>query len=186
MSGALFVATDAPPTAAGLHGPDLPASQAPADSISARSPAEVFGALESAPQGLTATMAASRLTAIGPNELRAAKRPPVIKKVLAQFTNLFALVLLGASVITFASYLIQSPRDTGSLELAVAILAVVVLNGAIGFFQEYSARRHTQAGTSPRHGEQHQHWPPWRITAPCQSRPAPRARPGRGPCLPGG
>lgn len=51
------------------------------------------------------------------------------------FTNLLALVLLGASVITFASYLLQSPRDTGSLELAVAILAVVVINGAIGFFQ---------------------------------------------------
>jgi P-type Ca2+ transporter type 2C len=53
--------------------------------------------------------------------------------------------LLGASVITFASYLIQSPRDTGSLELAVAILAVVVLNGAIGFFQEYSAEKTSEA-----------------------------------------
>src|ERR1043166_7080288 len=70
---------------------------------------------------------------------------PPCKKALAQFTNLFALVLLGASVITFASYLIQSPRDTGSLELAVAILAVVVLNGAIGFFQEYSAEKTSEA-----------------------------------------
>jgi Ca2+-transporting ATPase len=96
-------------------------------------------------QGLTAATAASRLAALGPNELRAARRPPVIGKVLAQFTNLFALVLLGASVITFASYLIQSPRDTGSLELAVAILAVVLLNGAIGFFQEYSAEKTSEA-----------------------------------------
>jgi Ca2+-transporting ATPase len=113
--------------------------------ISARSPAGVFGALESSAQGLTAATAASRLAALGPNELRAAKRPPVIKKVLAQFTNLFALVLLGASVITFASYLIQSPRNTGNLELAVAILAVVLLNGAIGFFQEYSAEKTSEA-----------------------------------------
>ena len=138
--------TDAPATAAGLHGPDLPASQATADSVSARSPAEVFGALESSPQGLTAAKAASRLAALGPNELGAAKRPPVIKKVLAQFTNLFALVLLGASVITFVSYLIQSPRDLGSQELAVAILAVVLLNGAIGFFQEYSAEKTSEIG----------------------------------------
>jgi Ca2+-transporting ATPase len=139
------VTTDAPAAAAGLHGPDLPPRHATAESISARSPAEVFDALESSPQGLAAARAASRLAAFGPNELRAAKRPPVIRKVLAQLTNLFALVLLGASVITFASYLIQSPRDTGSLELAVAILAVVLLNGAIGFFQEYSAEKTSEA-----------------------------------------
>jgi hypothetical protein len=111
------VTADAPATVAGRPGPDLPIRQATAGSISAWSPAEVFGALESSSRGLAAAKAASRLAALGPNELRAAKRPPVIKKVLAQFTNLFALVLLGASVITFASYLIQSPRDTGSLEL---------------------------------------------------------------------
>ena len=124
---------------------DAPVRDATAGSICAQSPAEVFGALESSAPGLTAATAASRLAALGPNELRAAKRPPVIQKVLAQFTNLFALVLLGASVITFASYLIQSPRDTGSLELAVAILAVVLLNGAIGFFQEYSAEKTSEA-----------------------------------------
>jgi len=139
------VTTDAPAPPAGLHGPDLPTRQATTGSISARSPAEVFDALESSPQGLAAAKAASRLSSLGPNELRAAKRPPVIRKVLEQFTNLFALVLLGASVITFASYLIQSPRDTGSLELAVAILAVVLLNGAIGFFQEYSAEKTSEA-----------------------------------------
>jgi Ca2+-transporting ATPase len=139
------VTTDAPVAVAGPRGPDLPARHATAGSISALSPAEVFDALESSSQGLAAARAASGLAALGPNELRAAKRPPVIRKVLAQFTNLFALVLLGASVVTFASYLIQSPRDTGSLELAVAILAVVLLNGAIGFFQEYSAEKTSEA-----------------------------------------
>jgi P-type Ca2+ transporter type 2C len=139
------VTTDAPASAASTHAPDLPPRPDATDGISARTAEEVFGALESSGQGLTAATAASRLAALGPNELRAAKRPPVIKKVLAQFTNLFAVVLLGASVITFASYLIQSPRDTGSLELAIAILAVVVLNGAIGFFQEYSAEKTSEA-----------------------------------------
>ena len=104
------VTTDAPATVAGLHGPDLPARHATAGSVSALSPAEVFDALESSPRGLAAARAAaSRLAALGPDELRAAKRPPVIRKVLAQFTNPFALVLLGALVITFASFLIQSP-----------------------------------------------------------------------------
>ena len=137
--------TDAPAPAASPPGPDLPPGPAATGGISVRAAAEVFDALESSSQGLTAATAASRLAALGPNELRAARRPPVVKKVLAQFTNLFALVLLGASVITLASYLIQSPRDTGSLELAVAILAVVVLNGAIGFFQEYSAEKTSEA-----------------------------------------
>ena len=137
--------TDAPAPAASPRGPVLAARHATAGNIWARSPAEVFDALESSPQGLAAAGAASRLAALGPNELRSAKRPPVIRKVLEQFTNLFALVLLAASVITFGSYLIQSPRDTGNLELAVAILAVVLLNGAIGFFQEYSAEKTSEA-----------------------------------------
>jgi Ca2+-transporting ATPase len=139
------VTTDAPPARPGLPGAAHPARPGRADDITARAPAEVFGALESSPQGLTGPEAASRLGDLGPNELPAARRPPVIRKVLAQFTNLFALVLLAASVITFASYLIQSPRDTGNLELAAAILAVVVLNGAIGFFQEYSAEKTSEA-----------------------------------------
>ncbi|HUD39784.1 MAG TPA: cation-transporting P-type ATPase, partial [Streptosporangiaceae bacterium] len=132
-------------TVSGLSGPDLAARPADAGGISVRSPAEVFDVLESSSQGLAAATAASRLAAAGPNELPAAKRPPIILKVLAQFTNLFALVLLAASVITFASYLISSPRDTGNLELACAILAVVLLNGAIGFFQEHSAEKTSEA-----------------------------------------
>jgi Ca2+-transporting ATPase len=139
------VTAGSPATVPSLHGPDLAARPAAADGISVLSPPEVFDALKSSPQGLAAGMAASRLAELGPNELRAAKGPPVIRKILAQFTNLFALVLLAAAVITFVSYLIQSPRDTGNLELAIAILAVVLLNGAIGFFQEYSAEKTSQA-----------------------------------------
>jgi P-type Ca2+ transporter type 2C len=132
-------------TVSGLSGSDPSKPPANAGGISARSSAEVFDVLESSSQGLAVATAASRLAAAGPNELPAAKRPPIILKVLAQFTNLFALVLLAASVITFASYFIQSPRDIGNLELAFAILAVVLLNGAIGFFQEHSAEKTSDA-----------------------------------------
>ena len=105
----------------------------------------VYTSLESSPRGLSAATAASRLASSGPNELPTARRPPIIGKVLAQFTNLFAIVLLAASVITFGSYLVQSPRDVGNLELAIAILGVVLLNAAIGFFQEYSAEKTAEA-----------------------------------------
>jgi P-type Ca2+ transporter type 2C len=107
--------------------------------------AGVYESLESSPRGLSAASAASRLAALGPNALPTAKRPPVIGKILAQFTNLFAIVLLAASIITFGSYLIQSPRDIGNLELAIAILGVVLLNATIGFIQEYSAERTAEA-----------------------------------------
>jgi Ca2+-transporting ATPase len=132
-------------TVSGLSRPDFSGRPADAGGICVRSSAEVFDVLESSSQGLAAAIAASRLAAAGPNELPAAKRPPIILKVLAQFTNLFAVVLLAASAITFASYFIQSPRDTGNLELAFAILAVVLLNGAIGFFQEHSAEKTSEA-----------------------------------------
>jgi Ca2+-transporting ATPase len=125
--------------------PDVPAPRSPDGDLPARAPAEVYELLGSSPEGLSAATAAARLAQAGPNELPAARRPPVIWKFLAQFTNLFAVVLLAASAITLGSYLVQSPRDAGNLELAVAILGVVLLNAAIGFFQEFSAERTAEA-----------------------------------------
>jgi len=105
----------------------------------------VYSSLDSSPRGLSAATAEARFASSGPNELPTAKRPPIIGKILTQFTNLFAVVLLAASVITFGSYLVQSPRDVGNLELAIAILCVVLLNAGIGFFQEYSAEKTAEA-----------------------------------------
>jgi calcium-translocating P-type ATPase len=69
----------------------------------------------------------------------------VVLRFLAQFTDLFAVVLEVASGIMFLAWLVQQPRDVGNLQLALAILAVVVLNATIGFFQEYSAERTAEA-----------------------------------------
>lgn len=63
----------------------------------------------------------------------------------AQFTDLFAVMLMVAAGITLLAYAVQSPREVGNLQLAVAILAVVVMNAVIGFAQEYSAERTVQA-----------------------------------------
>ncbi|MBO0702545.1 MAG: cation-transporting P-type ATPase, partial [Candidatus Dormibacteraeota bacterium] len=60
------------------------------------------------------------------------------------FTDLFAVVLLVASAVTFAAYLVP-PHDPGNLQLAAAILGVVLLNACIGFLQEYSAERTAEA-----------------------------------------
>ncbi|MCK8437272.1 cation-transporting P-type ATPase [Streptomyces sp. D2-8] len=102
---------------------------------------EAFAAVDTSPRGLAAADAAARRDRYGPNELPPAGRRGLWRELAGQFTDLFAVVLLVASAITFLAYGLQEPRDVGTLQLAVAILGVVVLNAAIGFAQEYSAER---------------------------------------------
>jgi Ca2+-transporting ATPase len=95
--------------------------------------------------GLSAADVAARRAQFGPNELPQPRPRRLIRRFLAQFTDLFAVVLLVASGLTFLAYLLSTPADPGTLQLAIAILAVVVLNAIIGFTQEYSAERTAEA-----------------------------------------
>ncbi|MFI5553521.1 cation-translocating P-type ATPase [Streptomyces sp. NPDC051738] len=106
---------------------------------------EVFAALDTSRRGLSAAQARARLARYGANELPPAGRRAVWRQLGAQFTDLFAVVLIVASGITFLAYGLEEPSDIGTFQLAVAILGVVVLNAAIGFAQEYSAERTAQA-----------------------------------------
>ncbi len=106
---------------------------------------EVFSALGTSRRGLPTAQAQDRLEKYGANELPRAGRRAVWRQLGAQFTDLFAVVLIVASGITFLAYALEHPRDIGTFQLAVAILGVVVLNAAIGFAQEYSAERTAQA-----------------------------------------
>ncbi|MEU9135333.1 cation-transporting P-type ATPase [Streptomyces sp. NPDC048404] len=102
---------------------------------------DVFAAMGSALRGLTPAEAAERQARYGPNELPRVSHGHVWRQVVTQFTDLFAVVLLVASAITFLAYVLGQPRDPATLQLAVAILGVVLLNAGIGFAQEYSAER---------------------------------------------
>lgn len=95
----------------------------------------------SSPRGLSGDTAGERLRRYGPNALPAPRRTPLVVRFARQFTDLFAVLLLAAAAITVLAALLSRPVDVGSLQLAVAILGVVVLNAAIGFAQEYSAER---------------------------------------------
>ncbi|WP_322973882.1 cation-translocating P-type ATPase [Actinacidiphila oryziradicis] len=109
--------------------------------VQSLAPGEVFGALGGSPRGLSGQEARAGQVHHGPNELPAPKKKGLWRRFAAQFTDLFAVVLLIASGLTFLAYGLQHPRETGNLQLALAILAVVLINAVIGFAQEYSAER---------------------------------------------
>ena len=93
--------------------------------------AECATRLESHPaHGLSPLEAQHRLTRHGPNKLAEKKPRSAWLKFLDQFKNLLVLVLIGAAVLAGA---------IGDLEDAVVILIVVVLNAALGFYQEHRA-----------------------------------------------
>jgi Ca2+-transporting ATPase len=101
-------------------------------------PAEEAAArLDTSPRvGLEAEEATSRLARYGPNALKqvGARRGPKI--LLAQFTDFLVLVLIGACIVSLF---------LGEYVDAIAILAIVVLNGVLGFVQEYRAEKSLQA-----------------------------------------
>ncbi|MHB8763681.1 MAG: cation-translocating P-type ATPase [Deferrisomatales bacterium] len=93
---------------------------------------EVLAQLGSSATGLSAQEAARRLAADGPNELKESKRISSLQIFLGQFKSLIIWVLVAAGVI---SGLLGERVD------AIAILAIVVLNAVIGFYQEFKAEK---------------------------------------------
>src|SRR5512135_3882147 len=78
--------------------------------------------LGSSVRGLPNAEVAARRERFGVNELPRPRRRRIWRRFAAQFTDLFAVVLLVASGITFLAYALQQPRDVSNLELAIAIL----------------------------------------------------------------
>lgn len=93
---------------------------------------EALGQLHSAVTGLSAAEAAQRLATHGPNELQEGQRVSPLQILLGQFKSLIIWILIVAGVISGA---------LGEMVDAIAILAIVVLNAVIGFYQEFNAEK---------------------------------------------
>lgn len=108
----------------------------PAEVDGREPPTELFRHLRSTPAGLRSREAARRLTVYGPNELarRRGRRWP--RQLLAQFTQPLAVLLMIAAGLAWAGH---APA------LAVAVVAVIVLNAAFAFVQERQAERAVEA-----------------------------------------
>jgi magnesium-transporting ATPase (P-type) len=107
---------------------------------------DVYERLGSSAAGLAEDEAFTRLQQHGHNVLPAKVSRPIIYRFLDQFTSLFAIMLEVAALLVFvAAMLSTGSARQDNINVTVAIIGVVLLNGVIGFFQEYRAEKATEA-----------------------------------------
>lgn len=101
--------------------------------------------------GLTSAIAARLLVEAGPNELGVKSARPAWRLLVAQFNSPVIWLLLVACVVSAL---------VGEIIDAAAIGTIVIVNGLVGFFQEYRAEKAVlalRAMTAPR--ARHPRWP---------------------------
>jgi P-type Ca2+ transporter type 2C len=99
-------------------------------------PLEVYGELGSSVDGLSDQEALERFEKYGPNQIEEVEKKPIIYKFLANLYQVLALLLWAASLLAFLS---------GTPQLGVAIIAVIIINAIFSFWQEYKAEQALEA-----------------------------------------
>jgi Ca2+-transporting ATPase len=87
--------------------------------------------------GLDQATVDERTALFGPNALAEEARTPAWKRLLAQFSDLLILILLGAAAVAFVV--------SDDVKTPIVVLVVVVLNAVIGFVQENRAEKSLDA-----------------------------------------
>ncbi len=100
--------------------------------LAAMEPSAVYVALGSKREGLSESEALHRAEQFGKNRIQELPGPGLGRQLLSQFVHLFALLLWAGSVLALLA---------GEPYLAAAIIAVIVVNGLFGLWQEYRAER---------------------------------------------
>ena len=95
-------------------------------------PIIVLSELKTTATGLSSQEASRRLETFGTNTLREAEPVKPLAILASQFNSFVVWLLIGAGIV---SGLLGEWIDS------IAILAIVILNACIGFFQEYRAER---------------------------------------------
>ncbi|MDD5433844.1 MAG: cation-transporting P-type ATPase [Nitrospira sp.] len=111
--------------------------------IQSLSPEEVYKYLHTSPAGLEEHEASDRLKHFGPNEIIETAKSSLLYTLIKHITNLFALLLWGATIIAFIGEAVK-PGE-GFLILGFAIMGVIFINGGFAFFQEYRAEKAFEA-----------------------------------------
>lgn len=93
---------------------------------------ETLAQLKTTAAGLTNDSAAALQKEFGANALQEAKQKTKLSILLSQFTDVMIIILIGAAVISF---LVGEHTD------AFVILAIIMGNAWIGYYQEYNAEQ---------------------------------------------
>ncbi len=96
----------------------------------------IFESLRTRTEGLNSEEVRQRLEKFGYNEIKETKRKTPFKMFLDQFKDFMILILIAAAII---SGIVGEPIDT------IAIIVIVIINGIVGFVQEYRAEKAVQA-----------------------------------------
>lgn len=97
---------------------------------------EVLLALKTNEDGLTSEKAASRFLSFGPNKLKEKKGYSILSLLVEQFDDFLVYLLLLAGNFSFF---------IGEILDGAAIFAIVIINGLLGFIQEYKAEKSLEA-----------------------------------------
>ena len=93
---------------------------------------QIYEELGTSPKGLTEDEAFARLQKHGHNSLPAKVGRPIIFKLFDQFTTLFAIMLEAAAVLVFFAAMLSHGSDRqDQINVMIAIIGVVLLNGAL-------------------------------------------------------
>ena len=93
-------------------------------------------------KGLSDQTAKAMLISSGENKLREKKKQSVIRQFVAQFSDFCVVILFIACIISFLTSLLEGGKDFVE---PIVILVIVMLNAAIGVFQERRAEKAIEA-----------------------------------------
>jgi Ca2+-transporting ATPase len=113
------------------------------------SPQQATVLLESSPDGLSTSEAQQRLYTYGANELKEGASRSPLEILWDQFKNIMLLMLIAVALVS----LVLDLQEGGFPKDAIAIFAIVILNGMLGYLQESKAEKALAAlknMTSPR------------------------------------
>lgn len=100
---------------------------------------ELYQEIGTCESGLTADVIAKRQELCGPNELRVRTDVPIYMRFLRQFKNFFAILLIVGGLLAVLAERLDP--GSGSIYIAIALFAVVLLNAIFTFVQEEQSER---------------------------------------------
>ncbi len=107
--------------------------------MNTESRSRIFQELQASDEGLTTLQVTQKRKTSGWNELPA-KKTSLLKLILSQFQDTMIYILTGAALVSvLVPFVRHGSVDRQELLNAVVILAIIVLNAALGFAQEWRA-----------------------------------------------